>query len=239
MDMQQALALPDEIIAEVDEAKQFGASLTITDEDSYANAVTFVAERIQPGIKRIEEWFKPLVDAAFNAHRALTTARGDALAPYRNLKAQVDADATRWRKKQQQLRIEQQRKEREKALADAEARRVEQASALAESGDEEAAVELLAAPLVPKAAPTIAVSVPHVAGVVATKRWRAVENEYVTFLKWVVESPEERLQYLKDTDGCSMYNKRLLDQLATSQRKGFSIPGFTAEEVESTQFRAR
>lgn len=237
--MEQALALPDEITTEIEQAREFSSSLKIVDEESYASAVAFIAERIQPGIKRIQAWFAPLVQAADVAHKRLTQARGEALAPYQELKARVDEDATMWRRRQQQARAEQQRKEREQALAVAEARRVEQATALAESGDEEAAVELLAAPIVPKAVPSIAPSIPHVAGVVTQKRWVADVLNFVDMLKWVIEDPESRLHHVLDGDSNPMYNVKLLNALATSQRKGFAVPGCVAREVESTTFRSR
>ena len=228
------IQLPAEIAADQQQVQAMRDALRIRltdDERTYEYAVQFVADRIHPGLKRIKEWFKPLTQKAFEAHRALTTAERDACKPYEEIKSQVDREATAWRREQQRKRDAQLAIERQEAEQRA---RDEQAQAVLDAivdGDDEAAEHIAAAPVRPIPAPSIAPVVPKVAGVSAPKRWKVTVDDPSKLLRWIAEQPEARGHFVEIVQSA-------LDKLATAQRSAFCVPGCTAAEVESTQFRS-
>ena len=227
--------LPAEITQDSAQVAQMKAALRIQltdDETVYEAATSFIADRIQPGIKRIVEYFRPLKKVADEAHKALTKAEREALTPYEEVKAQVEREATAWRRNQQMLRDEALRKERAEALAKAEAEATEQATALADAGDIEGATELLAAPVMPAPIVSQAPIIPKPSGVVGTKRWVCEIQDESELLKWIAADINARRHFLAG------FSQRALDAKASSDRTAMRIPGCIAKEVESTQFRS-
>lgn len=146
-------------------------ALTVTDAQTYGLA----AERVK-GLrslgKRIEEWFKPLVEQAHRIHRELTTRRGDALKP-------IEAECNRLTREMAVWKGEQDRQAREEAARQAREEQerqrqiaLEEAATLEAQGlqaEAEAVVEqaiAMPAPVVP------VVSVPKHEGISHRSIWR-------------------------------------------------------------------
>lgn len=229
--------LSPELAADARQVQSMSDALRIKIDDSeavYEAACTFIATRIHPGIKRITAFFEPLKKKAHEAHKALTTAEAQSIAPYEALKAQVDKEATAWRQNQQRKRDEALKKEREEADARAEVQRAEDAAALADMGDQEAAEELLAAPIVPIVIESTAPIIPQVSGVSAPKPWVCDIMHEESLIKWIAEDYMNRRHYLAK----EWWNKQQLNRKATSDRTAMLLPGCKAREDERTQFRA-
>ena len=229
------MQLPAEISDDSSQITQMQEALRIRlddDEMVYEAATGFIADRIQPGIKRITTFFEPLKKKAFEAHREITKAEASALVPYEAIKEQVSREATAWSSNRDRMRREVLKRERAEASALGEQLVIEEATALAGAGDQEGAAALLAAPVKPVTVASSAPSVPKVSGVSGSARWVGEVQEPEKFLRWIAENYKARQHYLAG------FNQGELNRKATSDRIAFDIPGCVAKEEKSTKFRS-
>jgi hypothetical protein len=90
------------IQAETAVAVQSTQALTVTDATTYAEA----GERLKflrSAARKVEDWFKPLVDAAYKAHRELTLRRGETLRPVEAECTRLTVEMSRWKGEQDRL----------------------------------------------------------------------------------------------------------------------------------------
>ncbi len=134
-------------------------------------------------IKDREEFFKPMKDAAFKAHRAICAKEGEALAPLVEARAKVteamrqfDTAAERARRaEEQRLRQEQEKAHNERVARETKEAAEREAEELRLFGDHEAAAKVIEAPprlvIAPPSAIVVPTDVPKTAGVSGTKKW--------------------------------------------------------------------
>lgn len=172
---EHALAtLDEETGQEVNELSRRAEAFEITSPES-ADAVAAFRNLIVERRKRIEEWFKDPVDAAFKAHRALTDKRREALARYEDPERIVNDKLKAWNKEQERLRREAEEaaeRERERQM---EEDRLQRALEAEQAGDKGLA-ERIVDGRTPTPVPHVPVAAPpprRVAGVTFAKKYRA------------------------------------------------------------------
>jgi hypothetical protein len=143
--------MSEEIIARIDynhgqetELKQEASivkveakAITVTTPEEYENAVAF-GRKIVDKIKKIEEFFKPIKDAANKAHKAITSKENEALEPLRAAKATVQTALVKYQNEQERKRRAEQEEQRKRLQAELE-RSMRDAAGLEEEGNAEAA----------------------------------------------------------------------------------------------------
>ena len=125
-----------------------GFKMSVDDEQSKEIAMAEVLS-IGSLIKKIDAWFKPLVEQAHASHKALTSRRGEQIKPLEEKQAELKKSVSKYMTDQENARREAQRIADEaaakleaeaKAKREAEAKKLEQeAAALAKAGKAEEA----------------------------------------------------------------------------------------------------
>ncbi len=157
------------ITKSLDLKAQFQA-IAITDNMSYELAGKIAVE-IKTWIKTVEAKFQESCDAAFRAHRAITSFKNETLKPYQDLQAEVNRSMTTYRIKVEEKRQEEARKAAEKARIEAEAARKAEVKAAEKAGDKEGAKNLKQAPIIPVSAPPKTAEPPKIKGMAVRKIW--------------------------------------------------------------------
>lgn len=160
------------IQAETAVAVQSTQALTVVDAATYTEA----GERLKflrGAARKVEDWFKPLVDAAHKAHRELTTRRGETLRPVEAECTRLTVEMSRWKGEQDRLAREraaqQAREEQELARSVA----LEEAVTLEAQGmPEEAAAVVEQAIAAPAPVIPIAQAAPKVDGISHRETWK-------------------------------------------------------------------
>jgi hypothetical protein len=160
------------IQAETAVAVQSTQALTVTDATTYAEA----GERLKflrNAARKVEDWFRPLVEAAHRAHRELTTRRGETLRPVEAECTRLTVEMSRWKGEQDRLAREraaqQAREEQELARSVA----LEEAVTLEAQGmPEEAAAVVEQAIAAPAPVIPIAQAAPKVDGISHRETWK-------------------------------------------------------------------
>jgi hypothetical protein len=160
------------IQAETAVAVQSTQALTVTDATTYAEA----GERLKflrNAARKVEDWFRPLVEAAHRAHRELTTRRGETLRPVEAECTRLTVEMSRWKAEQDRLAREraaqQAREEQELARSVA----LEEAVTLEAQGmPEEAAAVVEQAIAAPAPVIPIAQAAPKVDGISHRETWK-------------------------------------------------------------------
>ncbi len=130
----------------VDVLKQAEA-MKVVDKDSYDVAGAFV-KSIKPLEKGIIEHFKPMKQAAKEAHTVICGKEKETLTPVRNALKLFNGKMTTWySEEQRKVRAEEDRLRRE-AIRQQEEEKLKKAEELAESGNQAEAEKVLEQPLV-------------------------------------------------------------------------------------------
>lgn len=146
-------------------------SLVVETQPDAERAAGFLAELVQRR-KAVEEWFRPLVEAAYNAHRALTARRAMVLEEFEAPEKIARDKLAEWKATVDAERKATEAAAREQARRDAEAIQQARADAAAARGDDEQASRILAAPP-PVAVPVVAVKpAGKINGVGFVEAWR-------------------------------------------------------------------
>lgn len=141
-------------------------ALSITSNEDYLRADAFIQD-LKKMDKEVDGAFDEAIEAAFKAHRTLTTKKKQYAEPIAQARVVVKAKMNTWAEAQERLRREEEDRQRaaEKKRAEDEAlRKAEEAE---KSGDKKAAEEILSAP-VETAPVVIPKSVPKVSTVLRT-----------------------------------------------------------------------
>jgi len=200
-------------------------SLTITNQDEYV-AVAGALSGVKEFQKRVEAWFKPLVEHAHASWRGLTQRREETLAPAKKFEAEVKTALADYDTKQEQLRLAEQRRLEAEARAQEETRRLAEAAALEAEGIAEGdegklaeAQELVSAPV---ETPPVFVekAVPQVQGLSFRETWDARVTDLLKLIQHVAQHPEH-VNLLTP-------NAKALRQQAQSLKGNMRIPGVQA-----------
>lgn len=221
--VQEALAWPDKATA-----------LTIRTPDDYRGAAGLLR-----GIKdlraKIQGTFKPHIERAFAAHRALVAEQRQAEAPL------VDAEATIKRKlsaydvEQERVRRQEETRLRELARQEEERRRLEEAAALEReaqaTGNVALQAEAEALIEAPIEAPAVLVQTvtPKVEGLSYQERWSAEVTNLPALIAYVASRPE--FSHLLEP------NMPALNGLARNLKGTLSLPGVVAKAERTVASR--
>lgn len=143
----------------------------ITSPETYAMAANGL-QLIKGMTKEIKDFFAPLKEKAFAAHRALTAAENDKLAPLVEAERFAKGAMTTWQLEQEAAARVEQRRLEEEARKRAEEEKLLDAIDAEAAGETEAAERILAEPLL---APVVRIAppVPQVSGISMRETWSA------------------------------------------------------------------
>ena len=188
--------------------------IVVYDEPSYATAGEFL-RRTKTMAKRIEEYFEPTVKAAHQAHKAAVAAR-DGILKYPSQAEKIVKDKMgSWSMAERERRERERREAEERARLEAEERQLQEAIALEQAGQKEAAVAVVERPV------EVIAPIPEprakVAGVSEREIWSAKVLDMLTLVK-AVAAGDAPLTLL-------MVNETTLNSLARSLKSQFRVPG--------------
>ena len=158
--METAINLNQEIESKALAIPEQAKLITVTDNESMERANTFKLD-IKAMMKEVDDFFKPMADKAFAAHRAITGKWNETKAP---LKAADDHVTNQVKLYLAEVRRAQEAEEarlREKARKEEEERRLAEAEALEKEGRPEEAEEILSEPIT-YVAPVVHIETPKV-----------------------------------------------------------------------------
>lgn len=177
-------------------------ALVVIDSHSYGLA----ADRLK-GLKslskKVNDWFQPLVDSAFRAHKQLTTRRGETLKPIEAECARLTREMGTWKAEQDRLAREeaarlaraQQALEQRVQLEVAAALEAQGLSAEAESVVEQAIS--MPAPVVP-----VAPSTPAVQGISYRETWKhQIVDAALIPREWLIPDEQAIAAFVRSTKG--------------------------------------
>ena len=158
------------------------SAVVIVDDRTHELAGQMLGQ-IKREVKDIEQWFKPLTEAANKLHKNLTRLRGEAIAPYQAADAVlrtawIDYERKREaerRAEEERLRAEAQKKLEEEArrAQAAEQKRLEEEALrkAEETGDETILENVPKAEIVIPEAPPVTIDRPKQAGISISENW--------------------------------------------------------------------
>lgn len=151
-------------------------ALAVTTDEEYQQAAEF-GKAIKQKAAVVTEFFKPMKDSAYQAHKAICDREKTMLAPLKNAEAIVKKTMGVYVTEQERKRREQEEALRRAAEAERE-RLLKEAAEKEKAGDADGTEELLAEAVVMDEATTFSAptrSAPKVAGVSTAKDWEIVE----------------------------------------------------------------
>lgn len=166
-------------------------AVQITDQQTYDGAVELL-RGVKALRKEAEAHHRPMIEAAYRAHRAATEALKKIDDPLKQAETHVKGRIGAWDMEQERLRREEQRRQEEEARRKAE----EEAEALIEAMEAQGAAEAEIAAVVQEAqtAPIIAPPPPPVyekaSGVVTRKSYSPEVVSLIELVRYVAMHPE-------------------------------------------------
>jgi hypothetical protein len=210
----KALAIPEQ-------AKM----ITVTDNESMERANAFKLD-IKEMLKSIDEFFKPMADKAFQAHRAITGKWNETKAPLKEADDHVTNQVKGYLRK---VREEEERQAailREQARQEEEERRLAQAAELEQEGNIDEANAILEEPIV-YVAPVPVIETPKVDNRMYRTQVKVKVTNRLTFLKSV--RPETLMECLNEAAWSAIESG--LSRKAKSLGRAFDIKGCELYEV--------
>ena len=134
--------------------------ITVTDNESMEKANTFKLD-IKAMMKEVDEFFKPMADKAFAAHRAITGKWNETKAPLKDADAHVTQQIKLYLAEVRRKQEAEEARLREIARKEEEERRLAEAEALEKEGRPEEAEEILSEPIT-YVAPVVHIETPKV-----------------------------------------------------------------------------
>lgn len=198
----------------VDRARNL--SISIKDDESYKVAGEFL-KTIKGWQKRVDEYFKPLIDRTYAAWKSAVTMRIDQYKPLETAESMLKESRSIYFETEKRKAMEQAEIARRVAHKQAEEEQIKQAETFARSGNQAGAEAILAQPTV--IAPTENSPILAEAGVSHRELWSVT----VTDLKALVAAVAAGTVPL-----CTlMANEKELNRLAKSLKKEMDYPGVT------------
>lgn len=220
--------LPD-MSAKVSNWPETARRTVVSDEDSARDAADLL-QGITLLEKEVKATFDPICDSAHKAWKAATGARAKHLQPLEEASSIIRRTIADWKLEEDRKRREEQERIQAQLHREAEERRLAEAAVIRErTGSEEAAMEVLEAPLpvqryVPPAAPSMKGT-----GISVRKVLKGKVVNKAKFLAHVVQRPE--LLELVDV------NQGALNKLVGALGARANFPGIEVYEEATTAVR--
>lgn len=208
--------------------------LPISSHEDYM-VVADALKEVKEFEKRVESWFKPLVEKAHAAWKGLTERRRETLAPAKAWEAECKSGLAEWDTEQERIRQEEQRRLEAEARKAEEERRMAEAAALEQEalaeGDESKLAEaeqLIAEPI---ETPVVSVpkTTPKVAGIQYREQWSAQVVNQQQLVSYVAQNPQ--------FTNLVQPNMPALNALARSLKGKLKIPGVKAVGTKAVAAR--
>lgn len=193
--------------------------ITVTDNESMERANTFKLD-IKAMMKEVDDFFKPMADKAFAAHRAITRKWNETKAP---LKAADDHVTNQVKFYLAEVRRKQEAEEarlREIARKEEEERRLAEAEALEKEGRPEEAEEVLSEPIT-YVAPVVRIETPKVDNRMYRTQLKVRVKNRIVFLTSV--RPEVLIDCLNEAAWSTIESG--LSRKAKALGRAFNMPG--------------
>lgn len=168
------IATPEEveIQGEVTNVERIAAGIVITTDDELQNAVDFI-KQIKESSSRVTDFFKPMKDSAYKAHKSICDREKEMLKPLTAAEKLVKGRIGEYTQEQERKRRELEEKLRKQAEAET-ARKLEEAAALEKEGKvEEMEAALMDAQYTEQASKNVSVNMtaPKASGLSTSKAW--------------------------------------------------------------------
>lgn len=199
----------------------------VKNDDDYAAAAEF-GKMLKQKAKQVTDFFKPMKDQAHQTHKSICDREKSMLTPLRNAEKIIKQSMGEYSLEQERKRREVEEAARKAAEAERE-RKLAEAAALEEAGDQEGAAEaMVEAEIMDNAATMDAVAAPakpKVSGVSTTKDWE-IENIDSSSVPVEIAGVEIR-----------PVDKAAVMRLIRASKGKIQIPGITYKEVAKMSFR--
>lgn len=168
------VATPEEaeIKDSVTNVERMASEIVIKSDEDLQSAVDFV-KTIKESASKVTEFFKPMKDSAYKAHKSVCDREKGMLKPLQAAEKEVKAKIGDWTREQERIRLEKEAEMRRQAEAES-ARKLEEAARLeAEGKNEEAEAALQDAQYTEEAAKnmTVTAAAPKASGLSTQKAW--------------------------------------------------------------------
>lgn len=154
--------------------------IAVTDNASMERANTFKLD-IKAMMKEVDDWFKPIADKAFQAHRAITGKWNETKAPLKAADDHLTNQVKLYLAECRRIQEAEEARLREIARKEEEERRLAEAEALEKEGRPEEAEEILSQP-VTYVAPVVRVETPKVDNRMYRTQIKVRVKDRMTFL---------------------------------------------------------
>lgn len=124
-------------------------AIAITDQDSFEDAGVFLTETLKPALKEIAATFDPIVSAAHTTHKEAVAQRNRHAKPLREAERIVKSAMGGYITEQRRIAAAAETERLRLAREEAETAALAEAERLEAAGHDEAAIELISAPVVP------------------------------------------------------------------------------------------
>lgn len=197
--------------------------IVVRSQEEYAAAAEHL-KTIKAFQRRVTEWFAPLKKKASDTHRALCEQERKVLQPSVQDEQRIKRALVAYTDEQERKRREEQERLRQQAREREEAARLEQAAALEREAKatgnvtfQEAAEQLLEAPIPVAAIEPVTPPPPKVEGLSYRETYRAEVVDLMTLVKAVAAGQQPI--------GLLAANQSALDGMARSLKQSFAVPG--------------
>jgi len=211
----KALALPEQ-----------AKLITVTDNESMERANTFKLD-IKAMIKEVDDFFKPMADKAFQAHRAITGKWNETKKPLQDADAHVTNQVKLYLAELRCKEEEEAARLREIARKEEEERRLREAEALEQEGRNEEAEEILSEPITYVAPAPVKTEVPKVDNRMYRTQVKVRVKDRMAFLKGC--PPHTLLEILNEAAWSTIESG--LSRKAKALGKAFSQAGCEVYEA--------
>ena len=189
-------------------------TLVVRDPLTFKKAGDFL-RLVKSMSSEITTFFSPLKKKANEAHKALTAAEQEKLAPLAEAEAHLKRGMAVYKEEEERKRREEEKRLQEEANRKAEEERLDLAIEAEKAGDKESAEELLAAPV---EAPIVVVkSETKVAGVSFRDNWKSRVVDIKALARGVVDGTVPTMAILP--------NQAFLDNQAKASKGEIKYPG--------------
>jgi len=193
------------------------AAIVIEDQATYDQASLFLLRVVQPWRKRWKEYWSPLKESAFKAHKEVCKKYDEGDAPAEQLESAIKREIRNWDEKQVRLEQARQRAAQEAAEEKERADRAAQAFFAEEAGVPAEQVEAItSAPILAVAEP-VAPSYKRVSGISTRDNWVARVTD-IKKLCLAVAKGQVSVEYV-------LPNQQALDKRAKADKTTLNIPG--------------
>lgn len=187
---------------EVQPVLEDAALLQVTTPEEYTNAGNFL-KTIKAAQKKVTDFFGPMKQKAFEAHKEITKQESAMVGPLRDAEQKIKSSMLTYQSQEERKRFEAQRKAQEEAdkKAMAERARLEREAAKLKTPElKEQRLEMAAAVVAPVV--SVASVIPVIQGQNIVKRWKAkVVNLDAVPREWMIVNQSALDAFARSTKG--------------------------------------